>query len=144
MMKPLHNRIEVIYCDDVREEIGSKFSYMGVYGADLVIPKFPVVLPKLCLVVKVILDIEKPLHDLEVIVLQGDEEREILGTGQIQFPPKESIQTEGSNFIVFQTFLILSPFQIDGETILRVHAKTGSEILKGVALRIKSAPSLNA
>jgi hypothetical protein len=36
------------FCDDVRQEIGNKFSLMGCYGSDLYVPAFPITLPKLC------------------------------------------------------------------------------------------------
>lgn len=137
-MSKFARQVEVIYCDDIRQELGSKFSYMGVYGADLVLQSFPVTLPKLCLAVKVITGVDDPFDELEVLVLQGDDEEEILGTGQIPLPTQESFAENSSKVIVVQTFLMLSPFQIDKETILRVKAKTGAEVLKGLALRIKA------
>ena len=39
--------LEVIFCDDIREEVGNKISYMGVYSADLTVPVLPIVLNKL-------------------------------------------------------------------------------------------------
>jgi len=38
----------VFFCEDVREEIGSKQSYMGVIGPYLNISSFPFVFPKIC------------------------------------------------------------------------------------------------
>ena len=29
--------LEVIFCDDIREEVGNKLSFMGVYSADLTV-----------------------------------------------------------------------------------------------------------
>lgn len=43
-----------ILCDDVRREEGGKLSYMGIYGADLLLPMFPATLPKLCIVMNLI------------------------------------------------------------------------------------------
>src|ERR1700675_16626 len=41
-----------IFCDDIRQEIGGKFTYVGVYSGFMFIqPSFPVVLPKLCLAI---------------------------------------------------------------------------------------------
>ena len=45
----LANKIYTILCDDIRSETGNKFSLMGIYGSNIVIKKFPAVLPKLCL-----------------------------------------------------------------------------------------------
>ncbi len=37
-----------IFCDDLRQEVGNKVSYMGVYQGMMFVPAFPVALPKLC------------------------------------------------------------------------------------------------
>ena len=37
-----------IICDDIREEIGRKFSYIGIYGKDILVSKIPYTFPKLC------------------------------------------------------------------------------------------------
>ena len=42
-----------ILCDDVREEVGNKFSIMGIYDDDVVFSSLPSMLPKLCLVVQI-------------------------------------------------------------------------------------------
>jgi len=39
-----------IICDDIREEIGNKISFMGVYTKDIFVPKFPFTFPRLCFV----------------------------------------------------------------------------------------------
>jgi len=40
-----------IFCDDIRNEVGNKASYMGVYGKNILIPKTPFVFPQLCAVI---------------------------------------------------------------------------------------------
>jgi hypothetical protein len=40
-----------IFCDDIRPELGGKFSYMGVYFGVMYVRKFPITLPKFCLAV---------------------------------------------------------------------------------------------
>ena len=41
----------VIFCDDVRDEVGDKSSYMGVYGPVIGVQYAPSVLPKLIVAV---------------------------------------------------------------------------------------------
>ena len=43
------NKITTIICDDVRSEVGNKFSLMGVYQRNIIFKKLPSILPKLCL-----------------------------------------------------------------------------------------------
>ncbi len=37
-----------IICDDIREEVGHKMSFMGVYGPNIVVPEIPFIFPQLC------------------------------------------------------------------------------------------------
>ncbi len=41
------------FCDDVRQEVGNKVSYLGIYGPNLIVPAFPTTLVKLCCVFSV-------------------------------------------------------------------------------------------
>lgn len=135
-MSPTSRHIEVIYCDDIREEVGNKVSYMGIYSKDLFVPTSPIVLPKLCIAVKVVTDMADPFKELEVRVLKGDDEVELLSTGLIPGPPEDWTSEDNSTFMIAQMAFMLSPYQIDGETILRVRARTEREELKGRGLRI--------
>ncbi len=37
-----------IICDDIRQEISNKVSYIGIYGKDIFVSKIPFTFPKLC------------------------------------------------------------------------------------------------
>ena len=132
--------IEVIYCDDIREEVGHKMSYMGVYSGELSVPSAPVLLTKLCIAVKVVTDMADPFAALEVRIVKGDDELELLTTGQIPGPGDMSSFDNGSTRMVAQMAFMLAPFQIEEETIIRVKAKTEREELRGMALRIRITP----
>lgn len=134
--------IEVTYCDDIREEVGNKVSYMGVYSGELSVPTSPVILPKLCIAVKVVTDISDPFSSLEVRLVKGDDEVELLSTGQIRTPVDMSSFDKKSTQMVAQMAFMLAPFQIEEETILRVKANTEREELRGMALRIRIAAPL--
>ena len=51
MLMNIAKKYHVILCDDVRNEVGNKLSFMGVYGPELWLGKLPAVMPKLCFVV---------------------------------------------------------------------------------------------
>jgi len=40
-----------IICDDIRHEMGDKFSLIGIYGADVYVAQLPFLFPKLCVAV---------------------------------------------------------------------------------------------
>lgn len=143
-MSHVPRHVEVTYCDDIREEIGNKVSYMGIYSGELFVPSTPIVLPKLCIAVKVVTEMSDPFKGLEVRVLKGEDEAELLSTGQIPGPTDTSQFKEGSTLMVAQMAFMLAPFEIDGETILRVRVNTEREELKGMALAIRLVPPVIA
>ena len=61
------------FCDDVRQEIGNKFSLMGCYGTDLYVPSFPITLPKLCVFVHVRTPREQPFRRLTLRLMRGED-----------------------------------------------------------------------
>lgn len=135
--------LEVIYCDDIREEVGNKLSYMGVYSGELTVPNAPVLLAKFCIAVKVTTDIGDPFEALEVRVVKvkNNDETELLSTGPITLPAELAGIDNGSAHLVVQMNFMLTPFQIDEETTLRIKAITEREELRGMALRIRIVPS---
>ncbi len=68
-----HRTVIAQFCDDVRQEIGNKFSLMGCYGTDLYVPSFPITLPKLCVFVHVRTPREQPFRRLTLRLMRGAE-----------------------------------------------------------------------
>jgi len=51
-MAPRKPKLEFsIICDDIRQEVGNKLSFMGTYGKDIFIPKTPFTFPHICFVI---------------------------------------------------------------------------------------------
>jgi hypothetical protein len=136
--------LEVIYCDDIREEVGNKVSFMGIYSSELTVPNAPVLLTKLCIVVKAVTDIGDPFEALNVriVKVKGNDETELLSTGPVLLPAKLPGPDIGLTRMAVQMNFILAPFQIDEETKLRVKAITEREELRGMTLRIRIVPPL--
>src|ERR1700685_3740105 len=44
----------VLFCDDVRQELGDKRTFVGVYGPELHVPAFPALIPKFYVVTTLI------------------------------------------------------------------------------------------
>ncbi|TXI12537.1 MAG: hypothetical protein E6Q68_03655 [Polynucleobacter sp.] len=139
-MSIIHRHVEVMYCDDVRQEIGHKISLMGIYGSDLVVNSVPTVIEKLCLSVRVLTPINEPFKKIEIFVSQGEEDKQkdLVATGPLDLPPSDQFLIDGSKMFVVQTFCVLSPFNVEEETVLKVRVKTEREELRGVGLRIRS------
>lgn len=140
-------RLEVIYCDDVRQELGNKQSFIGVYPGDLYVESMPIVLPKLCVVATLSLSSESHYESLRVKVMEG--EQCIFKTSDITplpTPPDvagdlvgQDPEAAGGDGIRVGIVLVLSPFQIDEETSLRVIAEGDGMQIPGRGLRIRRA-----
>lgn len=42
----------VLFCEDIRQEVGGRVSLMGILGSKLYVQDFPLVFPKLCLFIE--------------------------------------------------------------------------------------------
>lgn len=111
--------MHVMYCDDLREEVGGKTSYMGVYDGKMLVREFPVMLPKLCVIATVSTPIHKPFGILLVSVHQDGRR---ISTARVS---KDVLDNwDGDKFL----FHFLFPnFRIESPCTLRVEC-TSSDI----------------
>ena len=42
----------VLFCEDIRQEVGGRVSLMGILGTKLLVQDFPLVFPKICLFIE--------------------------------------------------------------------------------------------
>lgn len=133
------------YCDDVRQELGGKFSLMGIYGADLVAQgvgadsSSPVVLPKLCAYVRIVTPIDRPFERLVFrATLNDDTLIEVaLQNGLEEGLPKPPPGTEGRT-LAAAAVLTFAPFVVpDGSGTLRVTVETEEGVILGNGLRLQ-------
>jgi hypothetical protein len=135
--------LHTVFCDDIRLEMGNKQSLMGIYSAQLLVHEFPTVLPKLCIVVTLVTTIEKPFKKLIVKVMK-DEETLIeapITDEQLNEAQSNIIEngdkTNPDRRIGFNFSLMLTPFSVEKECVLRVRTETESGEMKGNGLKIK-------
>ena len=64
----------VIFCDDLRQEVGDKKTFVGVYNEELYIPCLPTLIPKFYVVTAVSCYVEKIPAQLTVRLTLGDDE----------------------------------------------------------------------
>ncbi|SUD65831.1 Uncharacterised protein [Pandoraea pnomenusa] len=133
--------IEAIFCDDIRNEIGNKMSFMGVYLNDMHVSDFPITIPKLCIFASVHTAIEKPFKELELVVRKDGET-----ISSIKFEPESLVlnTTSREGFAPptrahAGAALIFSPFQFDGPCRLDVVAITEEGELTGPKLYVTKA-----
>ncbi len=138
---------QVLFCDDIRNEVGGKVSYMGVYkGVMRVEEAFPVTLPKFAIAVSY-----RQRHGEEKpvtlqIFLPGDAddkpsiEGEISGEdAEMADMPDGMIDPKKPRLTVMETGLILAPFQLAQPGMIKVRALCDGQIVHIGALCIAGA-----
>lgn len=127
------------FCDDVRNEVGNKYSLIGCYSGGLQIKPIPSVIPKLCVVIKAHTPKERPFTKLVFRVF-----RDQAAVAEMAIPlgtyPIADAQAEAQMQLIL-AIIILSPFAVDAPCVLRVEAECEDEIIYGGRLWISEAPS---
>ncbi|WP_295433096.1 hypothetical protein [uncultured Thiodictyon sp.] len=147
----ISRHIETLFCDDIRHEVGGKLSFIGVYSGGLIVPAFPVTLPKLCLSVRIVTPTGEPLSSLTLRIWKDDKilQEMVLAEDQLAAASSDATdemigeqQKNGVRVSVSQVLLVFSPIQFDEPCVLKVRAQTETGELAGVALRVMTQPQL--
>jgi len=140
-------QVQTLFCDDIRQEVGGKLTYVGAYAGSLLVSSFPAVLPKFCVAVSVVAQSLEPGSGLVLRILRDDTvlaERSFdaaaLGDA-VQALQGDAESLAGDRVQVLNSFFVFSPFEIAGPCALRVRAQLGDEELRGVGLRIEQLPA---
>lgn len=64
--------VHALWCDDIRQEIGNKPSFMGAYVGGLTVPSLPAILPRLSVYVWAITTIDHPFKKAELRITRDD------------------------------------------------------------------------
>jgi len=130
----VHRCTHLLVCDDVRQELGNKRSYIGAYGSDIIVAAIPSILPKLCFALTVKTPKSDPLRSMEVQI-----EMPSSPTIKLVMPPEmlqnfEQADGDDREFEKFsyEALLISTPFEIKAEGHMTVTAiLDGEEIPAG-------------
>lgn len=127
------------FCDDVRQEIGNKYSLMGCYGPELIINKLPATLPKLCVQVRVQTPIDRTFSKLVIrAIFNGDVLAELeLPPSDLDMMQKKAASEDEGVAIMVMAIFTFSPLVISESCKLQIEAETEDEILKGNSLRLR-------
>jgi hypothetical protein len=143
-----------LFCDDIRNEVGGKTTYVGVYQANLFIHgPLPFVMPKLALSMT-LTQRQSKLVTKGVffrIYLPGDSEDEPASI-EIEIPEDgfgpaldrpDTMTVEGKEAPSFNTSMfntVFSPIQFRAEGAIRVRAVLGDNYVKLGSLLVQRAP----
>ncbi|MCI0437095.1 MAG: hypothetical protein L0271_26155 [Gemmatimonadetes bacterium] len=128
------------FCDDVRQEIGNKFSLMGCYGTDLYVPKFPHTLAKLCVFVIVRTPAEEPFRSLVIRVVRDQEVLAELAADPDRLASADQ-PPEWARWISMTSILVVAPLRLAAPCHLRVQAETEAGVVESGRFLIKQMPA---
>src|SRR3990172_3366402 len=137
----MNRHVFTIFCDDIRQEIGGKLSYIGVYGGQMFVPSFPITLPKLCLAMSMITPVDTPFRKLAMRILKDDTQLaegvldETQLAGAVEASTDVPADERKDRILTLQSMFVFSPFQLEGPCTLKVRVETESGELRGVGLR---------
>jgi hypothetical protein len=130
------------FCDDVRQEAGNKLSYMGIYGANLVVPSIPTTLVKVCCVFSIRMPTTSPPKQVIFRLLKNDEV--IFEAEMPAIDLNDSLQIHQPNdsdarALTIGSIAQLIPFHIDQPCTLRARAIIDGKELRGGGLEVLAA-----
>jgi hypothetical protein len=112
-----------IFCDDIRQEIDGKVTYVGVYsGAMAIRAKLPIVLPKFC--IGIVFAQRRPLFTPDIgirIFVPGDSDEKASIEAQFSGPfelPEE--KTAEATMVRMTANVVFSPFPINNAGAIKV------------------------
>ncbi len=130
--------IHTLYCDDVRQEVNGKMTFVGAYQGELNVQRAEnTVLPKLCIVVNVQTPKAQPFDSIFIRVLKDEDVIEET------YLPQEIIEAAktvtpivGRKYHTYGLIIELINLPIEKDCMIRVRARSESEELASAALQI--------
>jgi hypothetical protein len=143
-----------IFCDDIREEVSGKTSFVGAYGARLFVHgSFPVTLPKFAMSIAYYQKTDSVNLPLRIVVfVPGDpsdkpsiefEQSAEDASGAIQEAQESRKKIPGAEggIMVTHANLVFAPFVINEAGVIRVRAVRGDELIRLGSLGVYLHPA---
>lgn len=133
--------VHTIWCDDIRQEIGNKPSFMGVFAAGILLPTLPAVLSRLGVYTWVVSPIDKPIESLLLQVVRDD--GLVLAEIKPEGPPHSAFpRVEDATRQQIVVGVNMGPVEIpEGCKWFVVKVKADGDELEGPKLRITVNPA---
>lgn len=132
--------VHAIFCDDIRQEMGNKVSFMGCYQGELFVPFVPLMLAKLCVQVTISTTVDRPIKSLTVRLDQGENRLAVIDVPVDDFERSMPPVPEEEKRWSASVGVMLSPFNITEPGEIRVVVITEEGEMPGPCLRLKVMP----
>jgi hypothetical protein len=135
--------VHTIWCDDIRQEIGNKPSFMGVYTGKMVVAELPAVLPRLGVFTIVSTSLDEPFKSMKLRVVRDDGTvlLEILPDPEAIAAPTDKSSVPDATRQTFSAGFALSPLELPaGCRYFEVQVDIDGQTLGGPKLRLEINP----
>ena len=125
------------FCDDIRIEVGNKLTLVGCYGDEMLVPAFPITLPKIAVQAKAITPIEQPFEKLIFrLLIEGNLLGQIETSGESLSTTPE-IEVGRASWLWLAAAMVVSPLVIHAPSEIVLIADTERGELVGSKLRVR-------
>jgi hypothetical protein len=143
--KPVTPLGYAIFCDDIRQEVGNKFSFMGIYsGVAVFETDFPITVPRLCIAVNFLLGPKDERRDVKVKVIASNVDGEnVVVEGDLPakaFEDVVSLPGVESTHLHSVVHIAISPLTIEKPGSIKVRAYYGDDEYKLGSLQVLRGP----
>lgn len=131
-----------MFCDDIRNEVNSKISMMGIIGSLMYVQDFPVTLPKLCVVVTASTPNGQPFRAL---TFRGTMDGNVLFDLSMDEPQLEQLRQttvliDDPKGFEAKAIVVLSPLHLPAPTKIQVTVVADGEEVECGGMQISKAP----
>lgn len=125
-----------IWCDDIRQEVGNKPSFMGVFTGGVLLPSLPAILARLGVQTWVVSPIDLPIQSLELQIVRDD--GVVLAEIKPEVPPHTAFpRVEDATTQQIVVGVVMGPVEIPvGCKWFVVKVKADGDEFEGPKLRI--------
>lgn len=123
----------VLFCEDIRQEVGGKMSLMGVLGNKLLVPQFPLHMPKFCLFIEWAEQLGKSTINLRITTPNNEQQPKIL-----------PIEVIGQAGIVSRSLVVMNGFIFEQPGIYTFEFESGGQIIGREQFSIEEFKPQNA
>lgn len=133
-----------VFCDDIRDEVSGKKTYVGVYMQDMIIDgPLPAIIPQFGLAITYLEPIEKVGSPVSIkVYVPGEKEEKVLLDIDLPLNRKESMQSglndPKAKYVGYLTAFKITPLVLEAEGFVRVRAYASGEEIKLGSLQIRT------
>jgi hypothetical protein len=130
-----------MFCDDVRRELGGKFTFIGCYGSDMYLNSFPATLTKLSVHWQAVAPLSDPFVELRVRLLRGEELLFEVEADPDALAQSTVAAAAGRTRMIIGGFMELPFLELGGPTTLELEGEfNGGKKLLGPKMHVSLVP----